>query len=128
MRSIKFYTVSLLAFISFLAMTSCKKEQYLHSGGMLKFSTDTLNFDTVFTSLGSFTLGLKIFNPESQKIKISSVRLEQGASSFFRLNVNGIPGNEVSDLELAANDSLYVFATVKIDPTDEDAPFVVQDR
>lgn len=128
MRAIKFFIGSFAAFIFFFGNTGCKKEQLLTSGGRLTFSTDTLNFDTVFTAVGSFTLGLKIFNPESQKVKISSVRLEKGTNSFFRLNVNGIPGNEVSDLELAANDSLYVFATVKIDPNDQDAPFIVQDR
>lgn len=117
----------ILLFLILLA-GSCKKEQLLTSGGELRFSTDTLTFDTVFTQFASFTMGVKIFNPQGQKINISSVRLEKGNASFFTLNVNGIPGNNVKDLELAANDSLYVFATVRIDPNDETNPFIIEDR
>lgn len=99
----------------------------LQSGGELVFSTDTLAFDTVFTSLGSATVSMKIFNPQSEKINISSVHLAGGASSFFHLNVDGKSGNG-KDIEIAAHDSIYVFATVKVDPTDENTPFIVEDK
>jgi len=126
MRQHAFIILSLFAFLFVLG--SCKKDRLLTSGGELRFSTDTLTFDTVFTSLGSFTLGLKLFNPQGQKVNVSSVRLEKGNSSFFRLNVNGISGNQVNNLEVAPNDSIYVFATVKIDPTSANSPFIVEDR
>jgi len=108
--------------------SSCKKETLLSTGGEVRFSTDTLNFDTVFTSQGSFTLRVKIFNPQDQKINLSSVRLQGGSASFFHLNVNGVSGNDVNDIELAANDSMYVFATVNINPNSDTIPFVVEDR
>ena len=127
MRFLSFLVFGFFAAI-ILSTTACKKEQLLTSGGELKFSTDTVAFDTVFTSLGSFTVGLKIFNPQNQKINISSVRLEKGTASYFHLNVNGIPGNNVTDLEVAAHDSIYVFATVKINPNDSLTPFIVEDR
>jgi hypothetical protein len=127
MRLLQFFGFCFLCGI-IIAGTSCKKEQFLSNGGELRFSADTLNFDTVFTTMGSFTLAVKIFNPQNQKINISSVRLENGSNSFFHLNVNGIPGNSVTDQELAANDSIYVFATVKIDPNNDTIPFVVEDR
>lgn len=107
--------------------TSCKKEQLLSTGGEIRFSTDTLTFDTVFTAMGSATVGIKIYNPQSQKITLSSVRMGRGAGSPFRLNVDGRPGAG-SGVEIAANDSAYVFATVKVDPTDENSPFIVEDR
>ncbi len=110
-----------------IGSSSCRKEQLLQGGGELRFSTDTLSFDTVFTSLGSATLGIKIFNPQDQKVNISSVRLAGGAASPFRLNVDGKAG-EGKDLEIAANDSIYVFATVKVDPNDANSPFIVEDR
>lgn len=116
--------VTLLLFMG----AGCKKERLLTSGGELRFSADTLTFDTVFTAEGSFTAAVKIFNPQDQKIVISSVRLQNGAASFFRLNVDGFPGNEVKNLEVAANDSIYVFATVKIDPTSENSPFFIEDK
>lgn len=120
--------VASVFFLLIAFSSSCKKEMLLTSGGELRFSVDTLNFDTVFTSMGSFTLQLKIFNPQSQKVKISSVRLERANNSFFHLNVNGVSGNVQQDIELAANDSIYVFATVNIDPTNDTTPFIVKDR
>ncbi|HRO42926.1 MAG TPA: choice-of-anchor Q domain-containing protein [Flavipsychrobacter sp.] len=122
------FAIAFLFIIATVFSSSCKKESLLTSGGELQFSTDTLNFDTVFTSLGSFTLQLKIFNPQNQKVNISSVRLHNGGNSFFHLNINGISGNNVTDIELAANDSIYVFATVKIDPNNDTIPFIVEDR
>jgi hypothetical protein len=117
-----------IALVFSFSNTSCKKEQLLTSGGEVKFSLDTLTFDTVFTSYGSYTDWVKIFNPQNQKITVSSVRLENGNSSLFHLNVNGIEGNAASNIEVAANDSFYVFATVNINPDDENNPFLITDR
>lgn len=108
--------------------TGCRKEKFLDTGGELRFSVDTLTFDTVFTSLGSYTAWVKIYNPQNQPVNISSVRLEGGDGSQFNINVNGQKGNVVKDVEIAAKDSMYVFATVNIDPDDKDNPFVVQDK
>lgn len=115
-------------FVLATALFSCKKEKLLTTGGALEFSVDTLSFDTVFTKYASFTQEFKIYNPQGQKVNISSVRLEKGDNSFFKVNVNGIAGNNVQNIELAGKDSMYVFATVNIDPTNENNPFVVQDR
>jgi hypothetical protein len=107
--------------------SSCKKQEMLSSGGSIHFSTDTLSFDTVFTSLGSAILGVKIFNDQDQVIKLSSVRLGGGDTSFFHLNVDGFSGFG-KDIEIPGRDSIYVFATVKIDPTNENNPFIVEDK
>lgn len=107
---------------------SCNKEQLLASGGEVRFSTDTLKFDTVFTAAGSFTLGIKIYNPQNQKINLTSVRMERGASSFFKINVNGIAGSNITNQEIAANDSIYVFATVNIDPSNDNNPFLIEEN
>ena len=106
-----FWTVALLMVI---AATSCRKEKFLDTGGELQFSVDTLMFDTVFVSVGSFTASVKIYNPQNQKVNISSIRLAGGTASQFRINVSGTPGQEVKNIEIAAKDSIYVFATVNI--------------
>jgi hypothetical protein len=116
----------IVAFV--VTQCSCRRERMLTSGGKLTFSTDTLKFDTVFTSKGSFTTGLLIYNPQSEAITLSSVRLRSGDSSFFSLNVNGFKGNFVTNLKVPPRDSIYVFATVNIDPTNELTPFVVADE
>lgn len=96
----------------------------------LEFSLDTLRFDTVFTSLGSATRLLKIYNTANQSIKISSIRIASGANSKFRINVDGIPGNEIEDVEILANDSIYIFGEVTIDPDQplSASPFVITDE
>lgn len=127
MRGKALYIVLLIAAGMLLMNSACKKDKTLTSGGTLKFSVDTLKFDTVFTAAGSFTLNFKIYNPQNEVITISSVRLQNGALSYFHLNVDGFPGNNVSNIHIAAHDSAYVFATVDINPTDANSPFVITD-
>lgn len=124
------FPLLLVALVTCIAIsgTGCKKDKLLTSGGELRFSKDTLSFDTVFTKATSFTMYMSIRNPQNQKIVLSSVRLEKGAASFFRLNVDGFAGAEVKNIEIAANDSAYVFATVNIDPNDDNTPFFIEDR
>ncbi len=125
--NIKFSIPIVLALVLVFCMqTACKKDAFLTNGGELRFSTDTLTFDTVFTSLGSFTTQVKIYNPQNQKVNISSIRLA-GSSGQFHINVDGIPGS-ATNIELAAKDSMYVFATVRINPDTVNAPFIVEDK
>jgi hypothetical protein len=120
--------LALIAFGCTWLSSSCKKQKLLESGGELGFSTDTLTFDTVFTAVGAATQTVKIYNKQDQKIVISSVRLEGGSASFFSLNVDGRSGKSANDIEIAANDSAYVFATVKVDPTNANTPFIIEDK
>ena len=107
---------------------SCEDEKYLSSSDVkLRFSVDTVMFDTVFTTLGSTTQHLKIYNGFDQKVLISSIKLAKGDMSNFRLNINGIAANEVQDLEIAPFDSLYIFVEVTVDPNGQNLPLVVKD-
>lgn len=120
-----FIAVFLLLFIS----EACRKRQQLLTlGGILEFSSDTLTFDTVFTALGSYTSGVLIYNPQSDVVVLSSVRMEKGANSYFKLNVDGVPGNNATNIRIAPHDSIYVFATVTVDPNDSLTPFFITDR
>lgn len=112
----------------FLIFSSCQKEGFITSNdALLRTSVDTLHYDTVFTSVGSITQSFKIFNPNDKKLKLSTVQLMGGASSFFKINVDGIAGTKFNDIEINANDSVYVFAMVTINPTAANLPFIVQD-
>ena len=117
---------------SFTLIFSCRKtENFItDSSAKLEFSVDTLRFDTVFTELGSATRFIRVFNPHKKSIKISKISVRAGANSFFRLNIDGIPGNEATDIEIAAHDSLYIFAEVTIDPDAplSASPFVINDQ
>lgn len=107
---------------------SCEDEKYMSSTDVkLLFSVDTVMFDTVFTTIGSTTQHLKIYNPYEQKVLISSIKLAKGEISSFRLNINGISSNEVKNLEIAPHDSLYIFVEVTVDPSGQNLPLVVKD-
>lgn len=118
----------LIVVLSLGYLFSCEDEKYLSSSVVkLRFSVDTVMFDTVFTTIGSTTQHLKIYNPFDQKILISSVKLAKGELSNFRLNINGVSANEVQNLEIAPFDSLYIFVEVTVDPSGQSLPLVVKD-
>lgn len=95
---------------------------------MLRFSEDTLSFDTVFTTLGSTTKALKVFNDKKLSIKISEINLVGGNQSNFRLNIDGLPGNSASDVEIGPRDSIYIFVEVTVDPSNLNNPFIIADE
>ena len=113
-----------------LAFASCRKENQINPDANLKltFSADTVLFDTVFTSLGSATHQLKIYNPHSDDLKISSIRMVGGEASPFRFNLDGENATEFYDKIIPANDSLFSFLRVTINPTEANLPFVVEDE
>lgn len=114
--------------ILFFLITSCKKTSFIERGdALVSLSTDTLHFDTVFTSTGSVTQAFKIFNQNEQKLRLSSVKLMGGVSSAFKLNVDGTPGASFSGIELEPNDSVYVFVSVTVNPNAANLPFIVRD-
>lgn len=107
---------------------SCKKDEVLTDpSAKLDFSTDTVMFDTVFTSIGTTTQVLVIYNDNDQPLVISSVRLAGGNGSPYRLNLDGVPGKSFSNVEIQGSDSLFLFVEVTVDPTSLTTPFIVQD-
>ena len=107
---------------------SCQKEDFNTDGSVtLGFSTDTVSFDTIFTSIGSTTKQLKLYNPLKQYIRISKIYLAGGENSFFRLNVDGEVSKSVENVEIPPKDSLYIFIEVTIDPFGVNNPLVIND-
>jgi hypothetical protein len=107
---------------------SCRKESFIHSSdASISLSSDTLHFDTVFTTTGSITQLLLIKNENNQKLRLNHVTLKGGSTSAFRINVDGLPGPEVRNIEMEAMDSIYVFVTVSINANTADLPFIVRD-
>jgi hypothetical protein len=111
------YLVSIL-FVCSIIFAACKKEELFRtdSNTALSFSTDTLKFDTVFTSIGSATRYFKVRNTYSQSIKISNIFLNNKPGAKYRLNIDGVANTEFKNVEIAPNDSIYVFVEVTIDP------------
>lgn len=112
-----------------LALSGCERDKfYLGADARVAFSSDTVMFDTVFTTLGSASEAFRIVNASPGRILLEDIVLEDGADSQFRINVDGLPGPGVSGLALEEGDSIYVFVEVTIDPEDYDLPFTVKDR
>ena len=121
-----------LAFVAFLGgafLSGCKRQVWDDNPDhVLRFSTydadgkenDTLFFDTVFATVGSLTLPLKVYNDHEGTLLIDEIELEAGLASEFRVNVNGTPLADLSsplrDIPLLPGDSMYVFIEVTINP------------
>jgi hypothetical protein len=119
---------ALFCFSLVAVLFACKKTSFITSGdALLTTSTDTLHYDTVFTTTGSITRAFKIFNLNDRKLRLSQVKLMGGSASAFKINVDGSAGIEFNNIEMEPNDSIYVFATVTINPNAANLPFIVQD-
>ena len=120
--------VSLILLSCCLLILSCRKDSFITSpDARVRITVDTLKYDTVFATTGSITQSFKIINENNQKLRVSSVKLMGGNSSAYKINVDGSPGPEAKDLEIEANDSIYVFAQVNIDQNTANLPFIVKD-
>ncbi|WP_017257236.1 hypothetical protein [Pedobacter arcticus] len=119
-----------LALLLITVLFSCRKEDDIDTNAdtKLQFSTDSLLFDTVFTSTGTTNRTLKIFNYNKNSVIISNIQLLGGPSSPFKININGTPASAINNLKIRGNDSIYVFVKAFIDPTSVDQPFLVEDE
>src|SRR5690606_27959790 len=98
----------LIAFIS-VALYSCRKDVPVAKQGVtLKFSADTIYLDTVFRTIGSSTYRLKVYNPSEETVIIDNIKLNV-KPECTALNINGIPSNDLDDVEILAKDSIHIF-------------------
>ncbi|MBP6589292.1 MAG: hypothetical protein KA229_04235 [Chitinophagaceae bacterium] len=118
----------LFALSVLLLVYSCRKESYISSpDAQVTTSADTLKFDTLFVTAGSTYRTLKIINANNQKLKITSLQLAGGNASAFKMNVDGVIGTQFNNLDIAANDSIYVFVQVNVNPGAGNLPFIIRD-
>lgn len=120
----------LISFFTAFILIACQKNEHINtdSNVKLEFSNDSIVFDTVFSTIGSITKQLRVYNKSDNRIIISSIRLLGGESSQYRINVDGSSNLFNEDVELDAYDSLFIFVRVSINPNLEDAPFIVTDK
>jgi len=110
------YVLTFLSCVLLIFTSSCRKDfSTIPSFGNLEFSKDTVFLDTIFTNISSATYNLKVYNRGNKSITIPKIALENGISSNYRLNVDGIPGKEFNDIDILAKDSIFVFIETTID-------------
>jgi hypothetical protein len=112
----------IIALLGTLFLASCNKNQYTTSPtDRLAFSGDTLQFDTIFTSIGSTTKFFTVHNSnKSQAINIERIFLAKQNQSNFRININGDQSFSQQDIVIPPGDSIFVFVEVTIDPDVDD--------
>lgn len=124
----KLWYILLLAVIPWFSL-SCEKENYVGENEVkLEFSVDTVAFDTLFTTIGSTTRQVKVYNRSNRDVVIGSITLADGRQSPFRLNVDGDTSMVARNVEIMAGDSIFIFiqANLRYD-TIHTLPFVVSD-
>jgi len=99
-----------------MAMAACGDDDSFSAspGNRLTFPADTLQLDTVFSNTPSSTYGFWVHNNSDDGIRISSVRLERGNQTGFRVNIDGVfldngNGSIAHDFEVRRGDSIRVF-------------------
>ncbi len=95
---------------------------------VLAFSTDTVAFDTIITTVTTPTAGFIVYNDNSKPLLISSVSLSKGESSSFNIVVDGKAGTRFENVEIGAKDSLFVLVNVKLDENGKTTPVLYEDQ
>ena len=90
----------------------------------LEFSTDTVKFDTIFTTIGSVTKQFRVYNRNKEAVRTTVSLADKG---YYRLNIDGVATNNYANLEIRGNDSAFIFVEVTVDPQNSNSPILVLD-
>lgn len=124
----KFKLIISLCFWAVIFLISCNRDDITFDAPsqMLRFSADTVFLDTVYNQSRSETYAVKIYNREDKDVRIPKISLEKGTGSLYRINVDGRPGTDFTNVPLRKKDSLYIF--VEIAPTANASEAIAEDR
>jgi len=134
MPKVRQFAVTLISasfIICSCCFSSCKDEIFSSDPNhRLSFSADTLNFDTVFSTITSTTKRIMVRNTNNKALRISEIGLRGGATSVFRVNVDGEvdANNRFRDIEISAKDSMYIFVSANIKELGQNAPLHIEDQ
>lgn len=97
----------------FIGLISCRDDfDFDPVNEELTFSNDTLRLDTVFNYSSSQTYKFAVYNGENKDVLIPKIRLSRGESSLYKLNVDGMPGYEFTDVAVRKKDSIFIFVEI----------------
>jgi len=130
-KTLNIFKLSILICSIYLTASGCFKDETVNTdpGLKLRFSKDTILFDTTFTSIGSATKILKVYNDSKDPVEISKIKIRGIQGIHFTCNADGLSGNDLNDIRIESEDSIYVFCKVKVDPDQNvsESPFVLND-
>ena len=120
-----------LIFAIAVLLSACSNDDSFSTSrnNVLTFSVDTVEMDTLFSTVPSSTYGFTVRNLSGDGIRIQTVRLERGGQSGFRVNVDGTYVDPVANgLEVRKGDSLFVFVEATTRMNGQDGPELVEDN
>lgn len=113
---------------------SCEDDSFSTSpSSVLTFSSDTIHFDTLFSDVPSPTKTFWAYNKNKQGLRCTSVRLDKGNQSGFRVNVRGVylgpeNGYSTNNVEIWKHDSIRVFIEATLPLKYKNQPTEVSDN
>ena len=113
---------------------SCEDDSFSTSpSNVLSFSSDTIHFDTLFSDVPSPTKTFWAYNKNKQGLRCTSVRLDKGNQSGFRVNVRGVylgpeNGYSTNNVEIWKHDSIRVFIEATLPLNYKNQPTEVSDN
>ncbi len=111
---------SFLLLLVFAILQGCKpSDGPALPEGELDFSSDTIAFDTIFTTFLTPSERLLIYNNTDHDLLISNVSFEDGENTEFTMVFDGLEQQEIVDYELPQGDSLHIFIKMRGSEKDE---------
>lgn len=122
---LKQLSVLLLALIS---VVSCKptNPEFGLTPVQLRFSVDTVYFDTLLSTVTSITKRLRVYNDDSKAVTISHIGISN-SSDAFSIALNGVEGTNFENTDLLAGDSLLILLKANLQEQNLDLPYVVEE-
>lgn len=121
--------------MSLLGVASCADDESFSTSrsDILSFSADTVKLDTTFSNVPTPTKTIWVYNRSGQGIRCSSIRLESGNQTGYRVNVDGTflgatVGFQTQDVEIRKGDSIRVFVELTSAIQQQDEPQLVEDN
>ena len=124
---------ALMLLLAMAFLSSCRNNNdFFTAKNSLKYSADTVWFDTVFTRVPGSTYPISVTqifsikNPEKLAVS-ANFQLGGGANSAYRMSIDGISGTQINDIEIGASDSVFVFVQCKLEANNNTQPLLVMD-
>lgn len=98
-----------------LLLPGCKpREEQLQTSGGLEFSTDTVKFDTVFTTLRTVTQRLWVYNRNPRAVTVDLISLDNPSTSPYTLLINGDLKQTATGVLVRGQDSLLLLVRAQL--------------
>lgn len=118
-----------------VALSACTADDSFTTSksNLLTFSNDSISLDTTFSNVPTTTRSFWVYNHSGDGIRLSSVRLENGNQSGFRVNVDGAylgktVGYQAQNVEVRDGDSIRIFVELTSPVQHADNPQLVMDN